>query len=285
MALEPGQTIDRYIVEQALGGGDSASLYRVKHAIHGTAHVLKVLPPELAAEGVRERFVKAAGALSRLKKPHLAHVSDVVVGVGVVGLVSDLMVGRDLAQVLKENGPMELAVICAYLVPILNALHQVHERGIVHRDLKPSNIFLQETDEGIQPILLDFGIARLTEKTLRGQHRPRGGPALGTPGYMSPEQVRSEPDIDRRCDLWAAGVVLYEALVGRPAFAATNEFDTMQEVVSGSWGDEAGRSTLPDEMRMPLKRCLAVSRDKRYPTARALRAALELAAKRAARGH
>ena len=98
---------------------------------------------------------------------------------------------------------------------------------------------------------------------------------------MSPEQVRSEPDIDRRCDLWAAGVVLYEALVGRPAFAANNDFDTMQEVVSGSWGDEKGRAFLPDEVKLPLKRCLAVSRDKRYPTARALRAAVEQAVKRA----
>jgi serine/threonine protein kinase len=95
--------------------------------------------------------------------------------------------------------------------------------------------------------------------------------------------VRSEPDIDRRCDLWAAGVVLYEALVGRPAFVATNDFDTMQEVVSGSWGDAEGRELLPDHVRLPMKRCLAVSRDKRYPTARALRAALELAAKRTAR--
>jgi len=284
MPLEPGQTIDRYIVEEALGRGDSASSYRVKHALHGTVHVLKVLPPELAEEDVRERFLKAAKALSRLKKPHLAHVTDVVVEPGVAGLVTDLMVGKDLGQVLAEDGPMELAVICAYLVPVLNALHQVHERGIVHRDLKPSNIFLQETDEGVQPVLLDFGITRLTEKTLRGQRRTRGGPALGTPGYMSPEQVRTEPDIDRRCDLWAAGVVLYEALVGRAAFSAANDFDTMQEVVSGSWGDEAGRNSLPDEMRLPLKRCLAVSRDKRYPTARALRAALELAAKRAARG-
>lgn len=282
MSLEAGQTIDRYVVEEALGEPGSSTSYRVKHSIQGTTHVLKVLAPELAAEDVRERFLNETRSLSRLKKPHLAGITDVVVEPGFVGLVRDFYEGRALAELLAENPPMTFAEITGYLVPVLNALHQVHERGIVHRDLKPSNVFLARKDDDVKPMLLDFGVARLTERTLRNKSL-RNGPKVGTPRYMSPEQVRSEPDIDRRCDLWAAGVIIYEAIVGRPAFGAENDFDTMQEVVSGSWGDEAGRAALPDEVRLPLKRCLAVSRDKRYPTARALRAALQQAVKRAAR--
>jgi len=280
MSLAPGHIIDRYIVEEALGNGDVSSTFRVKHSMHGTQHVLKLLAPELADEDVRERFLSAARSLSRLNKPHLSKITDVVVEPGRAGLIHDLLPGRDLGTFLREEGPMEMGAICTFMVPVLNALHQVHERGIVHRDLKPANIFLQDTPEGIWPVLLDFGIARITERTIRNSGRGKHGPTIGTPGYMSPEQVRSEPDIDRRCDLWAAGVVLYESMVGGKAFAATNDFDTMQEVVSGSWGNAEGRAALPDEVRLPLKRCLAVSRDKRYPTARALRAALELAAKR-----
>ena len=284
MSLEPGQTIDRYIVEEALGDPASTSSFKVKHSIQGTVHVLKLLPPELADEDVRERFLRESKGLSRLKKPHLAAITDIVLEPGVAGLVRDYMVGRDLAELLKERGTLSLEEIAEILVPVLNALHQVHERGIVHRDLKPSNVFLHDAHEGVSPVLLDFGIARLAERTMRGHRNARQVPRIGTSSYMSPEQVRSEPDIDRRCDLWAAGVVVYEALVGRRAFAAASDFDTMQEVVSGSWGDEAGRAALPDDVKLPLKRCLAVSRDKRYPTARALRAALEQAVKRHRQG-
>lgn len=289
MPLNAGTSIGPYVVEEHLGDREFVSTYSVRHDENATLHVLDLLDPELLdSDDAIKRFQGDAKTIARLKHGNLHRITDVVADGEHHGLVRDVLDGETLEDRVNRESTLPFDEVANVLAPVLEALHYVHERGIVHRDLRPRNVFLAtdpDAEGGVKPLLVDFGIARIIERViLAGRGRgSRTSLTLGTPRYMSPEQVRNEPDIDRRCDLWAAGVMVYELMIGRSAFDGDGEAGVMQEVVSGRWGDEAGRESLPDEVKLPLKRCLAVSRDKRYPTARALRAALELAAKRAAR--
>jgi len=280
--LKPGQTVDRYEVESALGSGGMASVWRVRHTLLGSRHALKVLAPELTTSPeVRDRFLAEARILAQLQHPHLARVTDLVVGPGIAGLVQELLDGEDLRARLEREGAQPIQRITPLMKPVLQALHHVHEHGIVHRDLKPANIFIHQVPGGgLRPVLLDFGVARLTERAAvdHGRwRRTRTGASIGTPHYMSPEQVRDTATVDRRSDLWAMGAMLYELLTGNTAFDGPSDFAIMEQVVAGRWGDDAGRARVPAPLHPVLKKALAVDPARRYPSAAALLAALEVA--------
>lgn len=280
--LTPGQTVDRYEVEAPLGAGGMASVWKVRHTLLGSRHALKVLAPELTTSPeVRDRFLAEARILAQLQHPHLARVTDLVVGPGIAGLVQELLEGEDLALLLDREGAQSVSRAATILRPVLQALQYVHEHGVVHRDLKPANVFLhQRPGGGWRPVLLDFGVARLTEAASvdHGRwRRTRTGATVGTPHYMSPEQVREVSTVDRRSDLWAMGCVLYEVLTGRSAFDGASDFAIMERVVAGAWGDEAGRARIPAPLHPVLSKAFAVDRDRRFASAGAFLAALEVA--------
>jgi len=282
--LEPGESVDRYVVERVLGDGGMATVYLVKHAHLGSHHALKVLSSELLVDaGIRARFLAEGRIQAQLAHPNIARVTDVVSEPGVAALVVEYIEGPTLDDWLDERGAgLPAREILAIILPVLDAVEAAHERGVLHRDLKPSNIILGKgVGSTIRPVVLDFGIAGITDDadvSHGRRRRTRTGAQLGTPAYMSPEQIRNTGELDGRTDIFSLGAILYELATGRIAFEADSDFDTLANVVSGTF--EAPES-VPGDARGAIGACidkaLAVDRDQRFATIAALRAALQAA--------
>ncbi len=198
-----------YQIADTLGRGGMGAVYRATHREYGEV-ALKLLPAFTVADPVAaSRFRQEARVLASLRHPALCRLVDAFVSDGFAALAMELVEGVELADVLADRPlPYDAALdICWTLTEVLGLAHR---HGIVHRDVKPSNVLLQPDG---QVKLIDFGIAKFADTRLTAT-----GQALGTPGYMSPEQWRGET-LDPRTDLWSIGVVLYEMLCGRPAFA------------------------------------------------------------------
>lgn len=267
MAWRPGEIVGGYEVVGPLGTGGMASVYRVRHAVLGSDHALKILRPELVAQaGVRTRFLDEGRVQAQLRHPGIVRVTGIVSEPGVAGLVMDLLEGASLEDELEATGPMATGEAVGWILQALDAVAFAHGRGVVHRDLKPSNLFLVEEVERRTLRVLDFGIAKVAG---RGQTSPGG--TLGTYGFMAPEQLKDASDVDARADLFALGAVLYELVCGEPAFDGATDFELMQRVSRGSFAIER----LPAGLRPVLQRALAVDREQRFQScedfARALR--------------
>ena len=186
---------------------------------------LKVLRARVAEDqATRQRFLREARAASAVRHPNVVAIHDVLESEeGLPMMVMELLEGESLAARLAREKVIPLPEIAQLLLPVVSAVGTAHEVGIVHRDLKPDNIFLVRNGEGTDIRVLDFGIAKLT--ATEGDAAQSGaitgtGAVLGTPYYMSPEQIFGEKDIDHRADIWALGVILYECLAGvRPTQA------------------------------------------------------------------
>jgi len=223
MGLAPGTRLGPYEVTAKLGEGGMGEVFRALDSRLGRAVALKVLPEPFAGDPARlARFEREARLLASLNHPHIAQIYGIETAVApddqrerVKALVMELVEGRTLAERI-ENGRIPLDEALSIAWQIVDALDAAHAAGIVHRDLKPANIKL--TADGTVKVL-DFGIARSIESDDGGTNRTRTASVtgsnvfLGTPAYMSPEQIEGRP-VDRRADIWAFGVVLYEMLAG-----------------------------------------------------------------------
>lgn len=212
--MQAGQRIRDYVLDQKIGQGGMGEVWSAVHsvlqrrvAIKGMTAVQATADPHL-----RERFLQEARAQARLQHPRVLGVIDAFQEEGVDYLVMPLVAGRSLAERLTEtHGPLPPAEALRIAADVLDGLEAAHQRGIIHRDVKPSNILL---DGDGRAYLTDFGIALLV-----GQDRlTRTGISLGTPYYMSPEQIRDPKAIDQRSDVYSAACVIYEMLAGRPPF-------------------------------------------------------------------
>ncbi|MCB9681937.1 MAG: serine/threonine protein kinase [Alphaproteobacteria bacterium] len=275
--LQPGDHLGRYVVERMLGAGTFAAVYLVRHEVLRSQHAIKLLDARwLTHASIRERFLSEGRILAQLRHPNLVAVTDVVEdGPERVGLVMAYVPGPTLADVIAQRGPLPVGVALQLLRRLADGLHHVHEAGIVHRDLKPDNVVVVDGEGGPQPVILDFGIAKILADTVLDATRGDGTRAsvrLGTPQYMSPEQIEASHAVDRRTDVFALGAILYEVLLGRPAFTGATATEVMYRVTQGAYG-------IPDELPLPLasivRRALAVDPADRYPTARAFRDALD----------
>ncbi len=219
--LQPGAAVTPNIrLLRRLDAGGMGSVWIAEHAALRTEVVVKFIAVELAAspEAV-ERFSREAAAAAQVKSPHVVQVFDHgVTADGVAFIVMEMLEGRDLRKHLASRGRLTLAETAEIVGQLCKALARAHERGIVHRDIKPDNVFLCTAEDGETFVkLLDFGVAK-SDARLIGSTGTKTGAMLGTPHYMSPEQVVGEKAIDWRTDLWSLGVLTYECVVGAKPF-------------------------------------------------------------------
>jgi serine/threonine-protein kinase len=203
-----------------LGQGGMGSVWIADHLGLHTQVVVKFMAERLLTERMSlDRFTREAAAAAQIRSPHVAQVFDHgVTAQGIPYIVMELLEGHDLATHLKMGHWLELPQLAVVLAQIAKALGKAHERGIIHRDIKPDNIFLVDPESGeIFVKLLDFGIAKSTQPLTDG-HQTSTGAVMGTPYYMSPEQMIGAKHLDHRTDLWSLGVVAYQCLTGRRPF-------------------------------------------------------------------
>jgi serine/threonine-protein kinase len=220
----------KYRVDHVLGEGGMGLVVAVTHLKLDHLFAIKILKPALAARpDVVARFTREARAAVKMKSEHVARVHDVgTLPSGVPFMVMEHLEGEDLAHMLARRGPLPTREAVALALEAAEAVAEAHALGIVHRDLKPGNLFLAKRPSG-KPILkvLDFGISKIADAA-PGPAITSDDALVGSPGYMSPEQMVAAKTADQRTDVWALGVVLYEMLSGKRPFVA----DTMPELVA-----------------------------------------------------
>lgn len=230
-----GETIGgKYRIVTRLGAGGMGVVYEAEHLKLRQSVALKMLHPDQSDAELIARFEREARATVRLKSPHVAAVMDIDrLESGAPYMVMELLHGRDLRKELDRRGPLPPGEAVSYLLQACSAIAEAHQHGIVHRDLKPSNLFLARDASGVTLKVLDFGISKM----LVGDDSMRTGTksVLGTPTYMSPEQIRSTKSVDHRTDIWSLGVVLYELVTGRVPF----EGETPTAVIAAIAADSA----------------------------------------------
>jgi len=282
--LAAGDMVGEYRVEGMLGEGGFGSVYRALHPLIGKTAAIKVLKREFSAKGdVVSRFLSEARAVNQIRHRNIIDIfSFGVLPDGRHYYVMELLEGSTLDQYVRaRGGRLPLADVLAIVRPLARALQAAHQHAISHRDLKPENVFLTVDDEGRpHPKLLDFGIAKLAGD-LGAQHKTRSGIPIGTPAYMSPEQVHGR-DVDHRTDIYAFGVVLFEILAGRLPFDGTSMMDVMMKHASvPAPAISSVAPWVPAELDEPLLRMLAKDPAERPPTILAAVDSLTEAAARA----
>ncbi|RYZ41722.1 MAG: response regulator [Myxococcaceae bacterium] len=206
----------RYALERRIGGGGMGAIWLAVDLQLQRHVALKLIASEVVARTpeAHRLFEQEAQAVARLRHPHVVQVHDSGVDAGVPYIVMELLEGEDLETRLTQRGRMSPAAVSALVTPVARALAAAHAAGLVHRDLKPANLFLAHVDGEEVVKVLDFGLARSLLRAPAGASEQAEG-LTGTLRYMSPEQLRADPDLDARADLWSFAVVLYRALTGQ----------------------------------------------------------------------
>lgn len=259
----------KFRIERVLGQGGMGIVVAATHLQLDERVALKFLLPEalLNPEAV-ERFAREARAAVKIKSEHVARVSDVgTLESGSPYMVMEYLHGEDLAAWVRRNGALAVPDAIEFLLQACEAIAEAHALGIVHRDLKPANLFVTRRVDGSPCIkVLDFGISKVT---LPGAAPELGmtktSTVMGSPLYMSPEQMSSSRNVDMRTDIWALGVILYESLTGRVPFEA----ETMPQLCGMILQDpprpiQELRPDLPQGLQHAVLRCLEKNRDQRF---------------------
>jgi serine/threonine protein kinase/dienelactone hydrolase len=271
--LKPGTTLDHFEIVERLGSGGFGDVYRARDTRLGRIVAIKILPDEFAEDTARrERFRLEATAASALNHPHICTIHDFVEAQGRHFIVMELVEGRTLRDVLAA-GPLPAATAIDLAAQLASALAEAHAAGILHRDIKSTNIVVSSRG---QAKILDFGIAkRLGPASAGGADTPaltQSGMTLGTLTHMSPEQLLGKP-IDARSDLFSLGVVLYEMVTGRLPFAGSNPVAVTNALLHDPPQD-FGDAPVPDRLKATILKLLEKDREKRHPSAEALRSEL-----------
>ena len=258
----------KYRVERVLGAGGMGIVVAAMHLELEQRVALKFLLPEAAAHAtVVARFAREARAAAKIRCEHVARVIDVgSLESGAPFMVMEYMEGQDLEQLLRQHGPLPTALAVDYVLQASEAIAEAHALGLVHRDVKPANLFLA-SQPSKDPIIkvLDFGISKQLPSAEQQQQLTKTSSVIGSPLYMSPEQMTSAKNVDERADLWALGVVLFELLAGKTPFAG----DTMPDCVAAILQvPEASlrsyRPDVPPELEAAIRRCLEKDVTRRF---------------------
>ncbi len=268
----------KYRIDSILGTGGMGKVFGATHLGLGQKVAIKVLivePDDSRRDEAQERFLREGRATAALVSDHVVRIYDVgTLDSGAPFMVMEQLRGNDLAQLLQRTGPFAVDLAADCVRQAASAIAAAHAQGIVHRDLKPSNLFLTQRSDGSPLIkVLDFGIS----KNMQAELEPLTGSltatrsVLGTPFYMSPEQVRDAKKVDFRTDIWSLGLILHELLSGSPAF----EGSTLPGVCASIAADPPAalrlkRPEVPVELEQIVLKCLEKDPLRRFQTAAAL---------------
>jgi serine/threonine-protein kinase len=263
----------KYRVDQLLGVGGMAVVLAGTHIELDSPIAIKLLLPDRATspDAVR-RFLTEARAAAKLKSTNIARISDVGTCATRAGpvlpfIVMERLDGVDLATLMEHRGKLTVEEAIDYLRQACLGLAEAHALSIIHRDIKPANLFLTRTREGVPVIkVLDFGISK--SLSAMDTHHQRAVTSeqevMGSPGYMSPEQVKGAKDLDTRTDVWSVGVVLHELITGKECFPGDAIHEIFANILHGE-PNEMGLE-VPTEVRAIIARCLEKDPSRRYQT-------------------
>ena len=264
----------KYRVERILGEGGMGVVVAAHHELLDQHVAVKLLYQDIADREAQSRLLLEARACAKLQSEHVARVVDVDTGAdGLPFIVMELLEGADLCQIADARGALPRWLVVDYMLQALEGLAHAHSRGIVHRDLKPSTLFLANRSDGTQLIkILDFGISKSTEPVFdsagekkRAMQLTGGRAVLGSPPYMSPEQVRSPKTVDQRTDIWSLGVVMYELLTNSMPFGGDEINETFAQILEKEPQPIRQLVTgVPEGLERVVMKCLAKSRDNRF---------------------
>jgi serine/threonine-protein kinase len=265
----------KYRLVRVLGEGGMGIVYEARHVRLRQRLAIKMVRPVLATRhNVVLRFEREARAAAQLRSVHVAKVIDVdATADGVPYIVMEFLEGHGLANMLQAERRRGVDEVIGWVLETCCAIGEAHNLGIVHRDLKPSNLFLaSESGRSIVKVL-DFGISKLADESDTSLTTTQV--TLGTPNYMSPEQVRSAKDVDLRTDVWSLGVILYELLTGQLPFKGTTPSAVLAAIVADPVASMVElRPDLPRELDAVVLKALSKKAEDRFADVRKLAAAL-----------
>ncbi len=278
--VQPGDVlVGKYRVERVLGAGGMGMVVAAHHIQLDEKVALKFLLPGVAHSGESvTRFLREARAAVHLKTQHVTQVSDVgTLDSGAPYIVMEYLEGCDLSAWLRDRGPLPFEQAVDFVLQSCEALADAHAVGIVHRDLKPANLFCTHRSDGTPSIkVLDFGISKITTPGAAGHDMTRTNALMGSPLYMSPEQMKQSKGVDARTDIWSLGVILFELLSGRPPFHAQAVTELAIKVaMEPAPPVSAFRFDAPKGLVDVIARCLAKDRESRYQSVGAHALALQ----------
>jgi serine/threonine protein kinase len=253
----------KYRIERMIGEGGMGMVVAAMHLHLGTQVALKFLHHDMAMnQQMAERFLREARASALLKSEHVCRVSDVgMLDSGAPYIVMELLVGQDLSSMLRNHGPMPISTAADYLLQALIGLAEAHAANIVHRDLKPGNLFWTQRPDGTALVkVLDFGIAKAPSTA--NFSMTQTSTVMGSPGYMSPEQLKSSKVVDARSDIWSMGVVLYELVSGKTPFEGESITELALKVAMDPTPPLPGN--FPPAFQQVISRCLEKDPIRRY---------------------
>jgi serine/threonine protein kinase len=259
----------RYRAECVLGAGGMGIVVRVRRVSDESLHALKLLRPSVARDtSATARFLREAEAALRISSPHVVAISDLgTLENGVPYLVMEYLDGKTLEARLAGSASLPVDEACDIGLQACAGLAAAHKTGVIHRDIKPANLFLCRGDAGREVLkIVDFGVSKILEPdSPEAQHLTRTKTALGSPLYMSPEQMRSARTADPRTDLWSMGAVLYRMVTGHVPFDARSLPRLCAQVLEGAFVPVATRCPeLPAALATAIERCLRVNREQRF---------------------
>jgi serine/threonine protein kinase len=267
----------KFRVIREIGSGGMGAVYEVVHVLTHHHRALKVLHVEREkAQEASVRLLREASAAGRIGNKHIVETFDAgTLDSGDTYVVMELLEGESFAALLKRKNRIPLGELTTLIRQACDGLHAAHEAGIVHRDVKPANLFVTKRDGKQFLKIVDFGVSKFDSGTTEDTELTREGAMIGTPSYMSPEQVRGLSDVDGRADVYALGIILYTAASGKRPFGGGSVTELAVQIDRGRYTPLRDvRPDVPKEFADAVACAMATEREHRFPTAKALAEAL-----------